>query len=81
MCAAAEPDPGAKGQGYQNVEAIEQQALLGFDLVFIAVQDAEIEDKQTNDDRDERDPEICGSTEKIARKGGKKRFHRRTFSM
>ena len=51
---AAEPDPGAEGQSNQNIKAVEQQALLGFDLVFIAVQDAEVENKQGYDDRDER---------------------------
>ena len=65
--ATLEPDPDAEQQRNGDVEAIEQQALLGFDLVLIAMQHAEVENKQADNDRDERDPEIDGGTEKIAR--------------
>ena len=41
---ALPPDPGTKSEGDTNVKAIEQQALLGFNLVLILVQNAEVKD-------------------------------------
>ena len=49
--------------------------------MFIPMQDAQIKDQQADNDRDKRDPEIYGCTEKFTHQGAKQRFHRRTISM
>ncbi len=65
--AALPPHPATKGQGNGDVETVKREAFPGADLMLVLVQNAEIENQKCNDDRDERDPEIDGSTQKIAR--------------
>ncbi|ERM02385.1 hypothetical protein Q644_17020 [Brucella intermedia 229E] len=64
---ALPPHPATEGQCDQNIEAIKQEAFLGFDLVFVTMENAEVEDKQAHDDNNECRPKIYRCTKKIAR--------------
>ncbi len=64
---ALPPHPAAESQCDQDIKAVKQQAFPGFDLVFVTMENAKIENEQANHDNDKCRPEIYRCTEKIAR--------------
>ncbi|MNV69116.1 hypothetical protein D3C71_1620080 [compost metagenome] len=57
------PDPGAEQHADAEIARIQQQALAHFDFPVVAVQHAQVEDQQTDDDGHEHQPQPGAGTE------------------